>query len=372
MLLSYFRRIFLASCLILLSGVLSDITAAIRYKTDLLQRMAAEMQIEKTIDSLGDGDHYGILFFKSKPLTISMREGVVMHIGYRIFREELRIINPTPVYDFLERYFLELDLPYQRPKTIDKQIKEDEILFTIGSINMLCDLYSVPEINITRHGIRGWSVNWRDNGEIVCEIHFKNHYELLNGSEMEENERRLIENLANHHVKDTIPISVSIDQLATTWLENYFILLGESYYTDNMTSNMYYRRESKDKFSLLYTDILPVESLANIFTSTQIQNDFNLNIKYVRHNLQRDIINVPLNVWTDYCLQEGCQPFFGVISQNESFINCLIIMKNELMGYIHTLKVEFPIEILNAKAGDVSARLVSYIPVSKIFNLFEE
>lgn len=369
--LSRIKRLFL-TLLMVLSGVSSEISAAIRYKTDLLQRMAVGMQIESDLAALGEGVHLGLLKFNGKPLTVIVRDSVVEHIGYRVFREEMRTATPSPVYNFLERYSLELDVPYHREKPIFKQIEEDEIVFLKGSMGELCDMYDIPDVKISRYDVKSWSVVWQKRGKVVCEVHFKNHYDLLNGSTMEENERRLIEELKNHKIGDTSLPTVALEELTPTWKDNYFILAGESFYTDNVTSNKYYQRTEEAAFELLYNDFLPVESLANTFMTSAVDNEFTLNVKFRRYDLQNEYFSIPLNVWTDYCIKQGCQPFFGVIDQDEKKIDCLIIMKNDSMGYIHTLKVECPIDYIGQRQGHLLARMVSYIPISKILNLFDE
>lgn len=351
-----------------------EISSAMHYRTDLLERMAEGMQMKEQIESLGEGEHFGTLTFRGFPLSVRIRNNEVCHIGHLIFKKELRDLEPLPIYDFIERYTLEIRIPYERIKPVEKQIEEDEIIFTAGSFELLCSMYDVPVIDIDRLDGKYYSVTWSSNGNILCSITFRNSYELLNGSEMAENERRLPQSLRSHKPSVAKKDSVKREDLVATWMKNCFILPGESYYTDQMTSNLYYERidEERDAFRLLYNPVFPIESLANLFCTTEIDNDITLDVNYRKYGFQEDYFKVSLKQWTDYCIQEGCIPFFGILEDNDDMMVCSVIMKNNDCGYLHTLRVEVPREVIIEPKGEIKARLVSFIPHSRIKNLFEE
>lgn len=351
-----------------------EISSAMHYRTDLLERMAEGMQMKEQIESLGEGEHFGTLSFRGLPLSIRIRNNEVCHIGHLVFTKTYRDQNPLPIYDFIERYTLEVRIPYDRIKPVEKQIEEDEIIFAAGSFELLCDMYEVQDIEIVRLDDKYYSVTWSSDGNVLCSMAFRNSYELLNGSDMLENERRLPQNLRSHKPSTAKQDSVSREDLVATWMKNCFILPGDSYYTDQMTSNLYYERidEDSDAFRLLYNSVFPIESLANLFCTTEIDNDITLDINYRKYGFQGESFKVTLRQWTDYCIQEGCIPFFGILEDNEDLMVCSVIMKNNDCGYLHTLRVEVPRGVIKEPKGEIKARLVSFIPHSRIKNLFEE
>ena len=351
-----------------------EVSSAMRYRTDLLERMADGMKMREQIESLGEGEHYGSLSYGGLPLSIRIHNGEVCHIGHLVFRKEFRDLEPLPIYDFIERYTLEVRIPYERIKPVAKQIEEDEIVFTAGSFELLCSLYDVPDIRIDRQDGRYYTVTWSSEDNILCSMNFRNVFELLNGSQMDENERRLPQSIQTHTVSISLPDSVKREDLIATWMNNCFILPGDSYYTDKMTSNLYYERveEEEDSFRLLFTPVFPVESLANLFCTSDIDNDIILDINYRKYGLTGENFKVSLDKWTDYCIQEGCTPYFGVMEDNDELIVCSIIMKNIDSGYLHLLKADVPRSVVKNPEGEIKARLVSYIPHSRIRNLFDE
>ena len=85
--------------------------AAQNYKSDRLKRAADVVGLQISADSLlpdtmmmkkaRDGRN---VYLRTDPM------GNVEQIGVPLFSEVMRILQPSPVYDFLERYLLELNI----------------------------------------------------------------------------------------------------------------------------------------------------------------------------------------------------------------------------------------------------------------------
>lgn len=356
----------------------SGLSAQVSYNTDLLERMAKTMQLSDQIESLGEGAHYAVLQYQGHPLTVIVRNGEVRHIGFQIFNPDIRNQWSSPVYDFIERYALEIQLPHISPKTAERQIAEDGIRFSAGTFSTLLELPQGTEVDVTidRHDGRNYSVSWRRKETTLCSIHFANNYELMHGSGMIENERRLPTQIKRYNENESTlsPDTVSREQLIPTWQDNYFIYPGQSYYTDRLNTNRYYERtgEDKEEFRLVYNEKYPLESLANLFTTRSIENDFTIDFSLRKYGGDAETIKVPLKQWTGYSLSEGCVPYFGLISYDGEEAICSVIWRNEENGYNHLTKIYVPVEILRQRTGEIKGKLVSYIPTYNIKNLFEE
>ena len=88
--------------------------AAANYSTRKLQRIATAASLvvaERMGANASDDTTY---FYKRRQLSVRTNAlGDVSHIGYRMFnREVVRMQGNAPVFDFLERYMLELDLKF--------------------------------------------------------------------------------------------------------------------------------------------------------------------------------------------------------------------------------------------------------------------
>lgn len=359
--------------LLLLCICTSGINAQNRYNTDLLERMAEALSQKQIIMQWEEGEHDDKLSYRGKPLTVIIADGEVQHIGYRLFNAEERRKMPSPVYNFIERYALALDLPLKREKTDTRQIAEDHISFSTGTFSSLFG--TKQDLAIEMHDGRDYTVSWKEQGKTSCCMNFPADYTLLHGSEMMENERRLSSQILRHKVRnDSVAPVVTRKQLMPTWQNNYFILSGESYYMDQLNTNLYYERisEREDAFRLVYNERYPLESLANLFTTTWIPNSFILGITLCKYGHSKESFEVPLTQWTDYCLKQGCKPYFGVISYDGETATCSLIMRNEACGYNHILKASMPMEQFPERRGLITARLYAYVPTYNIKYLFEE
>lgn len=125
-------------------------------------------------------------------------------------------------------------------------------------------------------------------------------------------------------------------------------------------------------FELLYSEDMPVESMANLVTGTDIDDSISIEILLVKYGYRTEQFTVPLRQWIAFYLAEGCQPYFGVISRDSNEVVCELIMHNELFGYAHVMKLTFNPIIIAQRKGIVKARLNSYVPINNLKSLFDE
>lgn len=360
---------------LLLSGIMNPyLNARISYRTDLLERMASVMQLTSRLDTLRNGMYTHQIFYKGKPLTVIVRDNRIEHIGYALFTSYQRSCERFPVYNFLERYFLEIDLPLKREKTVTRKIAEDNVSLEKGTFSFFQTLWQDTTYNIrieNRNGER-YIVSWHKEDTVYCSINFPIDFDLLNGSGMLENEMRIEADLLNASLVKVNPVRVNRDELLPAWQSNYFILPGESYYTDELNTNRYYELDTEGSFRLVYNPKYPLESLANLLTSSEIDNQFVVDIHLKKYGYREKRMSIPLNCWTGYCMKNGCKPFFGVIEYDGNRAVCELIMRNADLGYNHVMKIVFDVSRLESKKGSFEARLNCYVPCSKIKYLFDE
>ena len=373
------KAVKLYACMLLYiaTAIWSGLSAHNDYKTDLLNEISVCMKMHDTIANMPNGEYYGNMKYGNKPLTVIVNNGVVEHIGYMIFTKCQRDGLRSPVCNFIERYLLETSLPLKMDKSIKVKMHEDDVHFNKGKLEDLYELMqdTTNAISVKLLDGRKYELKWYNLTGDICSLNFPVDYNLLNGSEMLENERRLekflLHPVNNLSKKDSLEIKR--DYLLATWQSNYFILPGKSYYTDALTSNRYYEMDDLlGNYRLVYSTKYPQESIANLLTTAEIENNFLLDVKFVKYGGAGSRISVPLNSWVLYCIKSGCEPYFGIISYDGNIAECEVIMRNEAMGYNHIMRVTFDVSLLEAGEGIIKARLNSYVPSGNIKFLFEE
>ncbi|MBQ8673067.1 MAG: hypothetical protein IJ511_03305 [Bacteroides sp.] len=349
-------------------------TAQNSYRADVLTRMAESLQLSAQLDTLKDGCYTHEYAYKKQPLTVVVEKGVVTHIGYTIFSTRQRTLLKSPVYDFLERYTLAAALPMKREKTVEKQLAEDDIAFSEGTFATLNKLVGDTTLNVTIDNLndKRYKVSWYKGEKLRCSVDFPIDYDLLHGTEMVENERRIAEGMKKVVPGKVEPLQVKREQLFTTFQPNYYVMTGESYYTDLLNTNRYYEKAPDGQFQLIFNRKYPMESLANLLTTLELENGFEVKVRLKMYDFKEDNFSVSLAQFVNYFLQQGCTLYFGIISFEENTAVCQLVARNIEEGYCHTMKVTCDVEQLLDKKGSMTVRLNSYIPTSRIKNLFEE
>ena len=345
------------------------------YRTDRLLVMAEKAGFGAMLDTLVDGEHIGWVSYLSQPVTVIKEGKRVTHIGYSFFSSEQRDAFGRTICDFLERYALELDIPSTLYPVVATRLHEDGVTVRYGSFTQAHQLCADSTVSIYFQAIdeRNYSVCWRRDTTRLFQVSFPVEYDLLVGTNMEERERRLPEEIGRDTVTADDPALPSFRMLRKVWKENYYTLKGESYLMDNLNANQYFELNEKGQLRPIYNKVYPLESLANLLTTTYIDNNYVLDIQFRKYGFNTDTLCVPLSQWIRYCRHTGCKLFFGIVSLDEDKeAVCELLTHNGAMGYNHVMKITFPMNILEARKGHIQARLNSYVNTSRVKNLFGE
>ena len=346
-----------------------------RYQSDLLAQMAESLQMKAVLDTMGDGTYIAQSKYKSHPLSVIISHGEVEHIGYSVFTAEMRDGMPSPIYNFLERYALQADLPLKRIKTVERQLFEDDVTFTTGTIRTLASIWGQNGIGFTLENRQDkmCRATWTKDGKTYCSVCFPVNYNLYHGTDLVENQRRLVDDL--RHVSDAkigTAKELSKEQLTKLFEPNYFVLKNDSFYVASLNSNNYYVQEYDEQYKLLFSDRYPIESFANLLTTNSIDNEMQAQIKLVMYDFKSEVIKMPLVNFLHYFMQKGCQAYFGVIDRkNDDYTAELLMLKRD-EGYCHSIKLTFNTGNVSSRSGIVTGRMNCYIPISKVKFLFEE
>lgn len=359
-----------------LSGVNTlSLMAQNSYQTDLLADMAESLKLANQLNTLEDGRHCTEFFYKKRPLNVTVENGRVSHIGYLFFsKEQRRLMQVSAVYNFLERYVLALDLPLKREKPVEKQLAEDNINFTVGEMSDLRKQVGDTTLNLKIENLsdRRYKISWYREDKLTCSVDFPISYDLLHGTEMVENERRIVEAIKRAASLPADTTKINPKSLVMTWQPNYFVLPGDTCYTAELSTTRYYEKSGDGKYQLLFNRQHPLESLANLLTTVNLKSDFRINVRLRKYDAPDENFEVPLLQFISYFLRQGCTPYFGVISFEGTLAVCELLMRNANEGYCHVMKVTCDVEQLLDKKGNITARLTSYVPTFKIKNLFKE
>ena len=335
---------------------------AVDYRTDLLATIAGKVGLLSTDTPT----------FHGFPLSVISDDDRITHVGYKLFTCEQRELFGLVVCNFVERYLLELDIHEPPNLSITERTQIDRVQIE-GHIPPM-QLYGDTAICVRMQLSDGanYSLSWCRNDSAIYSITFPVEYNLLMGTDMDERERRLPEELKRTKLSAVTHEIPLINQLHKAWKKNYYTLEGGSYLIDDLKADQYFQTDHNGHLKPMYASEYPVESLANLFTSLYIEGDFTLDIQLRKYGFKTERIQVPLHQWTAFCLQEGCKPYFGIIQLQEQTVQCELIMYNAAMGYNHVMKLYVPLHAISTRQATIEARLTAYVTTSRVKNIFED
>lgn len=127
---------------------------------------------------------------KAKPVVVQRNgDGIIDHIGIKFFNREIIAKHPSPIYHFIERYFLELMLlPSQEEMATKMKLEHVTITseaFSLKSLKKgLQDVVSAVShdlsVYVTCNNNR-YSVSCMDNNKSLVKVNFPVRYELITG-----------------------------------------------------------------------------------------------------------------------------------------------------------------------------------------------
>ena len=144
-----------------------------------------------------------------------------------------------------------------------------------------------------------------------------------------------------------------------------------------MSNNRYYQVRTnqttgKDSLSLLCSPEYPVESVANLFSSLELENDYEVEVKLLKYNFQNEQFRVPLKNLISFFLNEKCRPYFGLIHLDPQTkdLEAVLEMRNHEEAYEHVMKIRMDTSTLSERKGIIQVILTGYVLTHHIKDLY--
>lgn len=366
------RRIQILTLLMLIVAECS----AVSFRTQRLEQMAhlAQISLGDSLESSSTKDSVSV--YRGREVRIKTNiYGEVSHLGYHLFNDTLAALQPenAPVFDFLERYLMELDMRIDG-RTAEQRMDLDLVKIGKGSLNMLRQVDTSTPFTIESVPGRMYYVTWQlAKGEVS--IMFKANNQLMLGMDLVE-----LEDVAARDIKrtSTLPIDFVINDWSgavVDTLQGIYVVKGESYVSDLINNDIYLTEDVTGKRMLLFDDEYPIYSVRNVMVTGLYYHDIPMTLRMDRYGGKDDTISVTLQQFTEYCKQQGCKVFFGPKQLTEDLLSGSFFAYSQTLGYGHVLAVEFPVGILSGRDEKVQGRAYVYIPMhelgEKFFNLYK-
>ncbi len=363
--------------------------AAQNYKSERLKRAADVVGLQISADSLlpdtmmmkkaRDGRN---VYLRTDPM------GNVEQIGVPLFSEVMRILQPSPVYDFLD--FAVLNWKY---KVTQNQLYLSKVIFKKGNWETLLNgKLEECQCMIENREDKLYIVNWQREGKDIATIGIPVEYELLNNDTRRNMERDFLKELKafSPNIKRIPAPYINEDELSIYGTEGLFVLPGKSYIIDLLNQNVYYKlttvTEAVDTVinnkpvTMNLDAILPVvvndtefpaETFANLMMcDNDAVPEVTIDLDFHLSNYHREKVTMPLSRLKAFCRQHGCGLFFACDIVKDGMIRGVMFASNLPKGYNHLFSLRTTTDQFAEASPKVTADVYLYIPPvdkSKLF-----
>lgn len=352
-------------CLLVISFVFISISSwgAKRYTTVRLRAMASLLSLSG-LDTLSAGT-YTHFYYKSHPLIVRVNAwDEVEHIGLQLFKKEVKVGTPLPVYDFLERYLLERNLVKGTGEEI--RLGFDNVTCDTGNFANVFRLDGTETFNMTYQPFIGYHVSWSKKGEKLLALTFDADYQLISGCNLIELEKIYLRNMIRFRSDSCSSFDYEKIPFPTTG--SFYIKKGKSFLIEKIRNDLYFQKDEKQDWKLISNPQKPYQSIANLFLAKEMSEGYQLSVTLDMYGYKEAKDTIQLKDWLGLCEKEGCTSYFGMKSKTDSTYTGTVFMVNEACGFIHMLSVIIPIHDIEKQEGFIKGRLFVYIPTQSFRN----
>ena len=346
----------------------ASLFAATSFHTPRLEKIAKAVAL-KLPDNLGANmDYDGLATYNNRELRIRTNTfGDISHIGYRLFNLPDPIDDNTkadlPVFDFIERYLLELDLRLDG-RSREQRMDLDQVVMPKGTMSLLYAITPETPFQIEAIPRRMFRFTWIINGQEVV-LSFPASCQLILGANAIE-----LELIAEKDIQRIIPMTSSdiINDWATAKVsksQGLLVIEGESYVSELIRSDIFLKEENGTR-TLLCDSLTPTKSISNIMLTGLFEREIPMTLRLNRYGHQVDTFETTLQQFISFCKLEGCQLFFGIKSIGKEELSGALFASNEKLGYNHLLSFVFPLNILKGEDQTVRGTSYVYIPLNQL------
>lgn len=339
------------------------------FASKLLSEMAKDLKYHP-VDTLKPGS-YSIGTAYGKPIMVEYDDQhVVKQIGIQLFAPQMKQEANPIVYNFVERYFLEIYRWKNKPTSLEQKIHDDKVYFTKGTVKDCAKITNQSLFSINRVEDKYYEVSWQKSAGSApfLSLAFPIQYELLLGMPQAEIEQ----NIQQYIVKAPKGTKAKEDAQKELVKGNIYSSLPKKYYAlPSVTNCRYYYKDGNGKFRLICDTIQPTYSAMNIFhVQTKANNP--IRMEQSIYGFKKLNYTISLQQWLNYCQAEKLTIYTAVETEYDAATQILLIAENKDLGYNHVLSIMVPKDFASIPNRELKAKLNAFVTTHNVKNLYQQ
>lgn len=291
----------------------------------------------------------------------------VTHLGFQLFPQGMKSKYSSDVYNFVERYFLEMYC-FKDKSMLRQKLKDDKVMFTVGSIADIKQICDTSALNIRKFENKFYEVSWSNGGQTFLSIAFPIQYELLLGMPQVEISKSMYDMIIGAEcTDDTFAVEKFISMENGIFKSN-----PESHYElESVNTCTYYYKEKDGSYSLIVDTLRGDLSATNVFhVITKCNNP--IDVEQSLYGFNKKQYSITLQQWVRYCISTHGTIYTSIEEEYDDAYKVLVVVSNKDLGYNHLLSVVVPKCFISEPTALFKAKLNAFIPTHNVKNLYQQ
>lgn len=360
------RRLGILFCMF----ALSFMGRAQTYNSERLSQIARmiSLSVPKT-DSVDSCGYIDCGTFRNMPITIYLDNNkIINHIGYKLFSTSFKRDYPSVVYDFAERYLLELDC-IQSELPLRERLQEDKVSIFEGSLANIKNITPQTMFNISHTNDFFFEVSWTENDRTLLAIQFPTDYELILGMPKVEIEKKFKDIVQGTKTTERHSVEYEYEILQDSIYQSVPI---SNYYVESLNTATYYTKQDSAIYIPVYSSDCKVYSAANLFHDLIDGKDYRLHIEQSVYGFNTITYSIPLESWLNYCRTNSMTIYFAIEEEREDGLKALLIAQSHDLGFNHMMSIIIPDNFVDKPNATLKATLNAFIPTQNVKELYQK
>lgn len=349
---------------------LSIMGRAQTYNSERLSQIARmiSLSVLKT-DSVDSCGYMDCGTFKNMPITIGLdNNGIVNHIGYKLFDINFKRDYPSVVYDFAERYLLELDC-IQSDLLQRERLQDDKVNILEGSLANVKKITPQTMFNITHTNDFSFEVSWTEGDRTLLSMQFPTDYELILGMPKVEIEKKFKDIVLGTKPSERHTIEYEYEVLQDSIYQSAPLA---NYHLKNLNTATYFIRQNSTSYLPIYSNEHKWYSAANLFQDLIVGKAYRLYIEQNVYGFNTITYSIPLESWLNYCRANSMTIYFAIEEEHEDGLKALLIAQSHDLGFNHMMSIIIPDNFVDKPNATLKATLNAFIPTQNVKELYQK